>query len=201
MKGFRLKWFILVSVCLAILVMTSCTKKSVKMEESAEPTTGAPEMKTSEKSDESYGVAKRPVPEDAQRTEVQRLARLREQELEDRYREEIRLFEAEPIYFDFDAWELSPDAREILSKKAKWLRANLAFSIRIEGHCDERGTSEYNLALGERRADAAMKFLMALGISGERISALSYGEEKPVDPRPTEEGWALNRRAEFKLIE
>jgi peptidoglycan-associated lipoprotein len=201
MRGFRLKWFILVSFCSAILVMTSCTKKSVKMEEVTEPTTAASEMKTTEKPDESYGVAKRPAPEDAQRTEVQRLAKLREQEREDRYREEIRLFESEPIYFDFDKWELRPDARDILTKKAEWLRVNLAFSIRIEGHCDERGTSEYNLALGDRRANTVMKFLMALGISNERISTLSYGEEKPADPRPTEEGWALNRRAEFRLIE
>ena len=201
MKGFQHIWIILVSFCLAILVMTSCTKKSIKMDEVTEPTTAAPEMKTSEKPGESYEVTRRPVPEDAKRTEVQNLARLREQEREDLYREEIRLFESEPIYFDFDRWELRPEARDILTKKAAWLRTNLAFSIRIEGHCDERGTSEYNLALGDRRADAAMKFLMALGISSERISTLSYGEEKPADPRPTEEAWAMNRRAEFKLIE
>jgi len=201
MKGFRLKWIILLSFCSATLVMASCTKKSIKMDETTEPTTAAPEMKTSEKPDESYEVVTRRDKETAQRGGVQRTAALSESELELRLREEVQIFESEPIYFDFDKWELRPDARDILKKKAEWLRINLAFSIRIEGHCDERGTSEYNLALGDRRADVVMKFLMALGIPSERISAISYGEENPVDPRPTEEGWALNRRAEFKLIE
>lgn len=200
MKGSGLKWIILVAFCSGTLVMTSCTKKSVKMEETAETTTTAPEMTRPQSSDEADEVVKRPVPEDAQRAELQRLARLREQERKDRYREEIPSFELEPIYFDFDEWDLKLEARAILTKKAEWLRANPEFSIRIEGHCDDRGTSEYNLALGDRRADAAKKFLIALGISATRISTISYGEERPVDSRPTEEGWARNRRDEFKLI-
>ena len=113
---------------------------------------------------------------------------------------EVRLFESEPIYFDFDESDLKPAARAILTKKAAWLRVNLQYSVRIEGYCDERGTSEYNLALGERRADVAKRFLIALGISEKRLSTISFGEEKPADPRHTEEAWAKNRRDEFKLI-
>ncbi|NIR17957.1 MAG: peptidoglycan-associated lipoprotein Pal, partial [Desulfobacterales bacterium] len=96
--------------------------------------------------------------------------------------------------------ELKPEARAILVKKAEWLRNNQEFSVRIEGHCDERGTNEYNLALGERRANAAWKFLNALGISGSRMTTISYGEERPADTGHNETAWSQNRRDEFKLI-
>lgn len=112
---------------------------------------------------------------------------------------EIEIFESEKIFFDFDQAELKPDARTTLEKKADWLRANPAASCLIEGNCDERGTVEYNLALGERRANSAKKFLVDLGIDAGRISTVSYGEEKPVDPGHTEEAWAKNRRDEFKV--
>ena len=108
-------------------------------------------------------------------------------------------FEAENIYFDFDKSELKPEARAILTKKADWLRAHPEFSLRIEGNCDERGTIEYNLALGERRANAAWKFLNAMGISGERMTTISYGEERPAFLGHNEAAWAKNRRDEFKL--
>lgn len=103
----------------------------------------------------------------------------------------------EDIYFDFDRAFLSAMAQENLKRKAEWLLANQAATVTIEGHCDERGTSEYNLALGERRAESAKSFLLDLGIAAKRLSTVSYGEEKPVDPRSTEEAWAKNRRAHF----
>ncbi|MBN2125395.1 MAG: peptidoglycan-associated lipoprotein Pal [Deltaproteobacteria bacterium] len=113
---------------------------------------------------------------------------------------EIRAFESESIYFDFDKAEIRPEARVILEKKGEWLRSNPDFSLRIEGHCDERGTNDYNLALGDRRASAAAKFLKSLGVSSDRVSVLSYGEEQPADPGHNEAAWAKNRRDEFKLV-
>lgn len=103
----------------------------------------------------------------------------------------------EDIYFAFDRSFLSPMAQANLKLKAQWLMANPAATVTIEGHCDERGTSEYNLALGERRAESAKSFLVDLGIAAKRLTTVSYGEENPVDPRSTEEAWAKNRRAHF----
>ncbi len=101
------------------------------------------------------------------------------------------------IYFDFDKYNLRDDARRQLEANADILRNNSDMNIMIEGHCDERGTDEYNLALGERRAQAARSYLESLGISASRINVLSYGEERPVAPGHDEESWALNRRGEF----
>lgn len=104
------------------------------------------------------------------------------------------------IQFDFDQDALTPAAREILAGNAKYLRAHPATRIRIEGHCDERGTTEYNLGLGERRAKTAFQYLMDLGIDPNRMTVVSYGEEVPADPGHNEEAWAKNRRAEFVEI-
>lgn len=112
---------------------------------------------------------------------------------------EIKAFESEAVYFDYDKADLKPAARATLEKKAGWLRANPQFKLKIEGHCDERGTVEYNLALGERRAKASAKYLNALGISGDRITTISYGEERPAVPGNNEAAWSKNRRDEFRL--
>ena len=133
------------------------------------------------------------------RAEEERKARLAEMEMANKVRDQVRAFEAESVYFDFDKSELKSSARAVLAKKAEWLRKNPQFSLGIEGHCDERGTIEYNLALGERRANAVWKFLNALGVSGSRMSTISYGEESPADPAHNSAAWARNRRAEFKL--
>lgn len=133
------------------------------------------------------------------RAEEERKARLAEMEMANKLRDQVRAFEAESVYFDFDKSELKSSSRAILAKKAEWLRKNPQFSLGIEGHCDERGTIEYNLALGERRANAVWKFLNALGVSGSRMSTISYGEESPADPAHNAAAWARNRRAEFKL--
>lgn len=105
----------------------------------------------------------------------------------------------EDIHFEFDRSDLLPEAQAILKKKAAWLRNNPDVSVIIEGHCDERGTNEYNLALGDRRAESAKAFLIDLGISGSRLKTISYGEERPLDPRHNEEAWAKNRRAHFVI--
>jgi peptidoglycan-associated lipoprotein len=104
------------------------------------------------------------------------------------------------IYFDYDKYDLKPESRDVLQKVADFMKGNGKYILRVEGHCDERGTAEYNLALGQRRADAAMSYLLKLGIDKERVTTLSYGKELPLDPASTEEAWAKNRRDNFVPI-
>lgn len=107
----------------------------------------------------------------------------------------------EKVYFDFDSYILSNTARDTLSKDAEYLlKKNVAVKVQVEGHTDERGTDEYNLALGEKRAKAALSYLVTLGVPAERLSFISYGKEKPADPGHDEAAWAKNRRAEFRVI-
>ena len=101
------------------------------------------------------------------------------------------------VYFDFDRSDLREDARGRLSRNSEWLRAHPEFEVTIEGHCDERGTNEYNLALGERRASAARDYLGSLGVTGSRLRTLSYGEERPRCGDSSESCWSRNRRAHF----
>jgi peptidoglycan-associated lipoprotein len=101
------------------------------------------------------------------------------------------------IHFAFDKYDLDTEARTILDMDAKWLNTRPGYTILIEGNCDERGSIEYNIALGQRRADEAMKYLVDLGIDKSRISTVSYGKEKPLDPGHNEEAWAKNRRDHF----
>jgi len=110
-----------------------------------------------------------------------------------------RAFSEDKVYFEFDSYTLSPEAERTLDAKAAYLRENPRARVLIEGHADERGTDEYNLALGERRAMAAKSYLCAAGIDSGRINTISYGEERPVDPAQNEEAWAKNRRDEFVL--
>lgn len=104
------------------------------------------------------------------------------------------------IHFAFDQYALSPKAMEILAGNAEVFRKFPGAKFQIEGHCDERGTGEYNLALGERRAMSAKKYLMSLGVQLDRLSTISYGEEMPVDPRHNETAWTENRRAHFVIL-
>jgi OOP family OmpA-OmpF porin len=104
------------------------------------------------------------------------------------------------VYFDFDKYNIKPEVKDVLRKNADWLRTNQEYNIRIEGNCDERGTTEYNMALGERRADSAAKFLMSLGIAKERIYVVSFGEEKPICMEQNEECWSKNRRDDFVVV-
>lgn len=101
------------------------------------------------------------------------------------------------VFFDFDQSALRMDAQGQLRDNAAWMDANRSRTVVIEGHCDERGTNEYNMALGERRANSAKGYLVNLGVNGERIETVSYGEEKPFAAGSTEEAWAQNRRAHF----
>jgi len=105
----------------------------------------------------------------------------------------------QPVFFDLDSDNLTSSARATLDANAKLLRDHPDAQITIEGHCDERGTVEYNLALGERRAQAARDYLVNAGINAARIQMISYGKERPFDPGHTEAAWAKNRRAHFVL--
>jgi peptidoglycan-associated lipoprotein len=104
------------------------------------------------------------------------------------------------IFFEYDSFDLTTEAKKILAEKAGFLNSHSTIKIRIEGNCDERGTEEYNLALGERRAKAAQDYLVFLGIGPERISTVSYGEEKPIDAGNNEAAWVKNRRAHFAVL-
>jgi peptidoglycan-associated lipoprotein len=103
------------------------------------------------------------------------------------------------IYFDFDSYDLRPDTRETLKANAAWLMDNPTVILDIEGHCDERGTNDYNMALGAKRAQAAMDYLITVGVAAGRLSTTSYGEEVPVCQEHTEECWAKNRRDRFVI--
>jgi peptidoglycan-associated lipoprotein len=106
----------------------------------------------------------------------------------------------ERIHFDFDQFTLTDQARQVLAKNADALKNDPDMKVVIEGHCDERGSDEYNLALGERRAQSVKQYLVSLGVAAERLDTISYGEELPTDPSATDFAWSLNRRAEFKTL-
>jgi peptidoglycan-associated lipoprotein len=105
------------------------------------------------------------------------------------------------INFEFDSANLSETARATLKSNAEWMKANTAARVQIEGHCDERGTADYNMALGAKRAQAAMDYLATLGVAANRMSTISYGQEIPVCKEHTEDCWAKNRRARFVASE
>ena len=194
------KRWIITAMALALLLIfftAGCTKSKI----SSEPVTTT----TAEEE------AARKAAEEARQRELERQKALAEENLKEdsisermaseRAQDDKTRFENEDIYFDFDSIQLSPEAMEILTKKGKWLRENPAATVTIEGHCDNRGTNEYNLALGEGRAQSAKTFLMDLGIDISRLDTISYGEERPLDPQQTESAWAKNRRAHFVIEE
>ncbi len=111
--------------------------------------------------------------------------------------EEESLFEFKDALFELDKYNIRPDARAVLDSVASWLNDHTDINILIEGHCDERGTNEYNLALGEKRAKAARDYLISRGVSSKRMSTITYGEEKPVCSSRNENCWQRNRRAHF----
>ncbi len=104
------------------------------------------------------------------------------------------------VSFEFDKYGLTEETLALLEAHGRWLQQNPTVKLRLEGHCDERGTVEYNLALGERRAASAKQFLVNLGIAPERLSTVSYGKERPLDAAHTEEAWTKNRRCEFHIV-
>ncbi|MGE4263115.1 MAG: peptidoglycan-associated lipoprotein Pal [Desulfovibrio sp.] len=169
-------------ICLLAALGAGCAKKSADV---------MPASATKvEISDKDTDWQSQPAPEPRSLTEDE----MRAQQREAAQRELGNM-----IFFAFDSFELTPESREVLTSKADAMKKYSLFTIVIEGHCDERGTSEYNLALGERRAKAAQEFLNQLGIPDSRMTIVSYGKERPFDPGHNEAAWSKNRRDEFKL--
>jgi len=175
---------VLAMILPAMLFTTSCSKKMVQTE--------------------PIPAAQSEVPKASDRSAVN--AEQAGQQQEDRLRMEAAAREAagtafveENIYFTFDSAILSDQARHILNSKADYLRTYPGVAVTVEGYCDERGTDAYNIALGERRAQSVKDFLVNLGISTNRLNAVSYGEERPVAMGHNEASWAKNRRAQFVI--
>jgi peptidoglycan-associated lipoprotein len=114
--------------------------------------------------------------------------------------DDFRISVGERVFFGYDSYSLTPEARATLEKQAAWLRRYAAVRVLVAGSADERGTREYNLALGARRAAASRDYLVSLGVVAGRLDTVSYGKERPLDPRSTEEAHALNRNAQTQLV-
>jgi len=185
-----------------LIFTASCAKKEVKSKPALIPATSAEEEAEARRLAEERARQEALVAQKA--LEEKRLLeeRLREEARQRRKREELAArhrFLKEDIHFEFDKSRLLPEAKEILRYKAEWLMAHPAVTVIIEGHCDERGTNEYNMALGNRRAESVKRFVVDLGIAPERVTTVSYGEERPLDSHHKEEALAKNRRAHFVM--
>lgn len=186
----------------SIFLLSSCAKKQVITEEK-EMEAPAPEVAKEEKA--AVPAAKEEKMEEAK---IERLKELEEaKKIEAAIDEEMAWmerraakFEAEAIYFDFDKSFIRLEYRPVLQEKAAFLKDYPDMRARIEGNCDERGTNEYNLALGERRGNSAKNFLISLGIAADRIETISYGEERPRGLGHNEASWSQNRRDDFVLV-
>ena len=191
------KRFLAIFTVIAItMFLAGCPKKQTVFSESA--------MVSSEAKEEAVAKAQA---EAAEKARVEAKAKA-ENEAEEKAKIEaeeeakagaIKAFQAEDIHFDLDRYDIKEGDREILKSLAEWLLDNNNMKVEIEGHCDERGADEYNLALGDRRAHSVMQYMTMLGVTSERISATTYGEEKPLCTEPTEDCWWRNRRAHFSI--
>jgi peptidoglycan-associated lipoprotein len=187
----------LVVLCLGALVAGGCAKKDLVKSEEPAPAVTAPSTDQAKPSRGTQPEQKVPVTEQTP---------VREPVVAQDLKETTRApggdlqSQLQKVYFNFDSSDLSEESRNALSRNAEYLSKQPSIRISIEGNCDERGSDDYNMALGERRAKAAKDYLVNLGIASERINTISYGEEKPVDPGHDESAWAKNRRAEFVVV-
>jgi peptidoglycan-associated lipoprotein len=181
------KVFVIIFLLTFGFILCACApRKAVQLPPTTPQETKAPEVKPEKKATE-------------EKVTEEQLAKIETREEETpKYAEEKSVFE--DIHFDFDKYDIRPDAKPILQSISDWLIKNKSVMLLIEGHCDERGTNEYNLALGDRRAKATKDYLIALGIPSGRIQIISYGEEKPLCTEKTEECWQENRRAHFVIL-
>jgi peptidoglycan-associated lipoprotein len=191
-KNLKVLGLVAALCCFAAFGMWGCAREQVVQDE----TIAAEETAPAEQAAAAAEAAAKAEEQERYQKEQQELEALREAQ-------ELILRQAASfadIHFDFDKYNLKPEARTILETHADWLMEHPEFEAIIEGHCDERGTREYNLALGERRAEAAQKYLVTLGVERERLTTISYGEELPVDTGHNEEAWAKNRRCHFVVV-
>lgn len=168
--------FALTLAGLAIAMSTACTSKPAKTEgEGANLGGENAKVETAP----TPAVVEKPIETDAQGSDSGKIAGL------------------STVFFEYDQARLTNDARKKLADNAEWIKTHPNFTIQVEGHTDARGSIEYNLALGERRAKSVKAYLQSLGIDGKRVTIISYGKEKPIDPGDGESAWAKNRRANF----
>jgi len=185
---------LLAALSMTALMIGGCaSNEAVKTEEPAAATVKAetkPEQQAKVKTEESAAAAPKQIAEAAPTAATESQVA----------KTPAAVSAFETVYFDFDKSDLRQDSRNVLNKNAEiMLKSQPTAKIKIEGHCDERGSAEYNLALGERRAKSAMQYLITLGVQPERLSVISYGKEKPAVQGNDEEAWAKNRRAEFVI--
>ena len=191
----RKMWIVLALLCVisVFLFTASCSKQSVKAD--------LQDVKDAAAKQESARVAAAPAPASAPAPVVKKAPEPVGPSVEEIAAKEkaaaLKTVVNEDIYFDYDSAVLSAAAQNVLKNKSIILGKYSGVSVTIEGHCDERGTNEYNLALGERRAESAKSFLVNLGVNSSRLKTISYGEEKPVDAGHEEGAWSKNRRAHF----
>jgi peptidoglycan-associated lipoprotein len=173
-------WYLMVVLCIGMLALWGCPKKA---EISAVPETQREE-----------------TPAAATAQPEQKVEAAKSEDVEARERAAAAHAGLQPVYFDFNQAFIEAEAGEIMKANAEWLKAHPQIKVRIEGNCDERGTIEYNQTLGQRRAASAKKYLTDMGISGHRISLISYGKEKSSCTDSTESCWQKNRRDDFTVV-
>ncbi|MEO8218813.1 MAG: peptidoglycan-associated lipoprotein Pal [Acidobacteriota bacterium] len=193
MKHFTLKSFVCAVMVAALPLTFSCRTKSKTMPQTTPPVTdtvGAVETPTPT-----------PMPVEQPRDFVQEqpTEEMIPSNLDDLNRMAQDRGWIRDAFFNYDEAGLSTDAQEALTESATWLKAHAAYNLQVEGHCDSRGTEQYNLALGDRRANTAKDYLITLGVDGSRITTISYGEERPFDTGTSEAAYAKNRRAHLVL--
>lgn len=196
----KLGLHVLMAILVAGLFLTaSCAKKTVVSDATAieDQTQASADAAAAEAA--AAAAARKAEQERIRQQELQEEAARKKATEQARTAEAKTRFLDQHILFEFDSSQLTGTARALLREKADWLKANQGHSIVIEGHCDERGTTEYNLALGERRAGAVKQYLQDLGIGSFRMTTVSYGEERPLDPGQNEAAYRKNRRAQFVL--
>jgi peptidoglycan-associated lipoprotein len=190
------RYLVLLLVIPGLLATVSCTKKEVQSQPGV-TSPSADEQAAMEAAKEKAEMERQKKLAEEQRMQEQALAAQRA--AEQAKMEAKNAFLNDDVHFDFDSDTLTMDAQDLLKDKAQWLMDNPDAHAVIQGNCDERGSNAYNLALGDRRALAAKNFLVTLGISANRLTTISYGEEKPLDPGHNEAAWAKNRRDHFVL--
>lgn len=194
----RRSWVILALLLLipGFMLAASCAKKQVVSEPGVTPAEESAEARRLAAEREAQ---ERQKALEEQRLREQRLAEEAKARMQRETTAARERFVNELIHFEFDKSKLLPEAKAILRLKAQWLRAHPDVLVVIEGHCDERGTNEYNMALGDRRAQSAKAYLVDLGIAADHLTCISYGEERPLDPGHNEAAWAKNRRDQFVI--
>ncbi len=192
-KHFALAMLLIVLVC-GLFIFSGCAEKKAVVQDETVQQAQQPQQAPTVTDDEAARRAK----EQADREAALKAQAAREAAMK-KAAAALTDLNIQNIYFDFDRSNIREDAREILKANAEIFRQKADAKIIVEGHCDERGTAEYNMALGERRAQETKQYLTNLGIDASRITTISYGEERPADDRSTEDAWAMNRRAQFVL--